>query len=67
MFIVDIIVDNNQGPFGILEVILFGPVSHQGNTEPLDERNDLLVGSRLLAHGVGLVLVWRPEDFRHEY
>ena len=65
--IVHIIVNHNQRPFSVLKVILLGPVPDKWHAESLDERDDLLVGGGLLAHGVGLVLVGRPEDLGHKH
>ena len=66
VLVVDVVVDDDHRPFGVLEVVLLRPVPDQRNAQPLDEADDLLVGGGLLAHGVSLVLVRRPEDFRHE-
>ncbi len=57
MVVVDIVVDVDEGSLGILEVVLLGPLSHEGHAELLDEGDDLFEGGRLLAQGVRLVLI----------
>ena len=64
--VVDVVVDDDERPLGVLEVILLGPLTDQGDAEPLDEGDDLLVGGGLLAQRVGLVLIGRPVDLGHE-
>ncbi len=66
VLVVDVVVDDDHGSFGVLEVVLLRAMADQRNAQPLDEADDLFVGGRLLAHRVGLVLVRRPEDLRHE-
>ena len=66
MLIVDIVVDDDEGLFGVLEVVLLCSLSNQGNAVLLDEGDDLFVGGGLLAQRVCLVLVGRPEDLGHE-
>ena len=64
--VVDVVVDDDERPLGVLEVILLGPLTDQRDAEPLDEGDDLLVGGRLLAQRVGLVLIGRPVDLGRE-
>jgi hypothetical protein len=66
VLVVDIVVDDDHGSFGVLEVVLLRAMADQRNAQPLDEADDLFVGGGLFAHRVGLVLVRRPEDLRHE-
>ena len=66
MLVVYIVVDDNKGLLGVLEVVLLCSLSNQGNAVLLDEGNNLFVGGRLLAQRVCLVLIGRPEDLGHE-
>ena len=66
VLVVDVVVDDDEGLLGVLEVVLLCPLSNQGNAVLLDEGDDLFVGGRLLAQRVCLVLVGRPEDLGHE-
>jgi len=48
VLIVNVVVDDDEGLLRVLEVVLLGPLSNQGNTVLLDEGDDLFVSGRLL-------------------
>ena len=66
MLIIDVVIDDDERPSRVLEVVFLRPLSNERNAVLLDEGDDLFVRGGFFAQGVRVVLVWGCEDFRHE-